>query len=203
MSSFSNSTLVLELKSGDHAGCIRLVDRYQTRLLNEAVHVFQIPREDAEELVNDVLLNVVQNICSFEFRRSDSDFHVWVIAIFRNKVRDHFRRPALRTELFEHIESLADGDGEEKNLRCASLAASSAGEVDGEDKVEKKLMFIAEALERLKPWQRTLLRCRALDVPYRDIAHYTGLTVSQLKVYYPRVRKKFIQVFSELYPLCK
>ncbi len=209
MTSFSNRTLVLELKSGNHAGCTHLVDRYQARLLREAVHVFHIPREDAEEIVSDVLLAVVQNIYSFEFRRNDADFHVWVVSIFRNKTRDFFRRRASRAELVEHFDE-SDGDDDSpfsaggkrvlREILCNYQDSVVEGNADGEGAVGEKLMLIAEALERLKPWQRTLLRCRALDIPYEDIARYTGLTTSQLKVYHPRVRKKFIHILEESCP---
>ena len=209
MTSFFNRTLVLELKSGNHAGCTHLVDRYQARLLREAVHVFHIPREDAEEIVSDVLLAIVQNIYSFEFRRNDADFHAWVVSIFRNKIRDFIRRPASRAALVEHFETLDTADDSTcspadrrvlHQLVSAYQDSVAAEDADGGGVLGEKLMFIAEALEQLRPWQRTLLRCRALDIPYEDIAHYTGLASSQLKVYYPRVRKKFIQILAESYP---
>jgi hypothetical protein len=58
------------------------------------------------------------------------------------------------------------------------------------------LKWVAEVLEAMQPWERVLLRCRALEVPYSDIARYTDKTADQLKVYHPRVKKRFLRLFA-------
>ena len=55
-------------------------------------------------------------------------------------------------------------------------------------------------LEVMESWERVLLRCRALDVPYEEIARYTGKTPAQLKVYHSRVKQKFVRLLAERYP---
>jgi len=224
VAAISNRTIVQELKSGDRLGCARLVDMYQARLIDEAVHVFHLPSEDAEELVSDVLLAVVRKINTFEFKRGDGDFHLWVITIFRNKVRDVVRHRALTDGLIERFEEggLRDDNAYSKVEREVTDAiirqyqeairdsesaitegesAESAGaEGAGNSTVAAKLLAIADALERLETWERVLLRCRALDVPYDDIARYTDKSVAQLKVYHARVKKKFVKILAEHYP---
>ena len=68
MAKVSNREVVRELKDGTRVGCAHLVELYQDRLTGEAVNVFHLPQQDAEEIVNDVLLTVVQKVQAFEFK---------------------------------------------------------------------------------------------------------------------------------------
>ena len=209
MAALSNKTVVQELKSGNRLGCTHLVNLYQARLIDEAVRVFHLPREDAEELVGDVLLLVIKNIHTFEFRKGEGDFNGWVITIFRNKVRDFIRKAATTGDLIERFEEaeLEEDKTFSKTEQQVTEAIvrryqEAVRQAEGENvgPVAAKLLAIADTLDRLEPWERVLLRCRALDVPYEDIAGYTDKPVAQLKVYHARVKKKFVRILSEQYP---
>ena len=202
-----NKQLVQELKEGKPIGCRHLIDQYQERLVGESVNVFDLLSEDAEELVSDVLLTVVQKVQDFEFKRGDGDFHLWVMTIFRNRVRDfarHVARTGLLTQQFD--ESNMEGETVSPEERAVvaeivrqyqdSLRDESADRGAGAD----KLRIVAETLEKMESWERVLLRCRALDVPYEDISSYTGKPVKQLKVYHVRVKKKFTRMLTEAHP---
>ncbi len=201
--------VVGELKDRNRLGCSHLVDLYQARLINEAVRVFHVPAEDADEIVSDVLLLVVKNIHSFEFKRGDADFNSWVITIFRNKIRDFVRKEASTGDLLERFEE-ADLEVEKQYSKVEREATESIvrayqdevrrTEGESDTPVAAKLLAIADALDRLESWERVLLRCRALDVPYEDIARYTEKPVPQLKVYHARVKKKFVKLLAEYYP---
>jgi RNA polymerase sigma factor (sigma-70 family) len=211
MGRVTNRQIVEELKNGDRKGAGHLVDTYQDRLISEAVGIFHIDSLDAEELVSDVLLSVIQKIDSFEFTKSDGDFHFWVMTIFRNRIRDHVRHETLKGGLMERFEESAlENDQEYSGTELEVVRAvvrqyeSSLhpfeSSTDDPRTVPGKLHVIAETLDAMETWERVLLRCRALDVPYEDISHYTGKPVSQLKVYHQRVRKKFVKLLSEHYP---
>jgi RNA polymerase sigma factor (sigma-70 family) len=220
----SNRDLVEQLKSGDRHGCTLLVQAYQNRLISEALNVFHLDRMDAEELVSDVLLTVVQKIDGFQFTRSDGDFHYWVMTIFRNRMRDFIRHQALTEGMMQRFEEAALEDDDaysstEKEVATTILRQyqESLKTIDESEEIslhEKagggshssartypgKLQIIAETLESMETWERVLLRCRALDVPYEDIAHYTGKPAKILKVYHARVKTKFIKLLSQHYP---
>ncbi|MBX2989893.1 MAG: sigma-70 family RNA polymerase sigma factor [Bacteroidetes bacterium] len=186
-----------------------LADAFQNKLLHEAVNVFGLNVQDSEELVSDVLVSVVTKIHSFEFKRHDSDFNGWVIRIFRNRVRDYVRQRAAAAESFvEFIDDpLTNGEGcspQEKELAnyiVRQYEHANRDAVDGcNGGISSKLMAIADALDRLESWERVLLRCRALDISYEEIAGYTRKPVAHLKVYHARVKKKFIKLLAEYYP---
>ena len=99
----SHREVVRELKEGDRVGCSHLMDLYHDRLIGDAIRLFGIPAVEAEELVSDVLLAVVHHIHTFEFRQSERDFHLWVVAIFRNRIRDHVRKAALRLHVVRSL----------------------------------------------------------------------------------------------------
>jgi len=215
----STKALVRGLKEGDQRACAALAQRYQGMLLHEAVYVFSLPFEDAEEIVSDVLLAVVQGIGSFTFQRGDGDFHVWVLAIFRNKVRDYVRRQAISGNLMVRLDeeqSTVDDEGIDSEASVVRIALHRYRDALVQEEQEEegmnenrpgvagaaaaKLATIADALERLETWERVLLRCRALHVPYEEIATYTGKSVAQLKVYHARVKRKFVKILAEYYP---
>jgi RNA polymerase sigma factor (sigma-70 family) len=204
-----NKRLVEQLQNSERVACRRLVDAYQDRLVNEAVEVFHVDRADAEELVSDVLLAVVEKIHSFAFQRGDGDFHAWVVTLFRNKMRDHIRRSALRqglTERYDESSLTNEVEFSQTERRIAQSIvrqyedAIKQAEDEGGSAPASKLLAIVDALEQLESWERVLLRCRALDIPYDDIAGYTGKPVSQLKVYHPRVKKKLVKILATYYP---
>ncbi len=223
MAALSTKALVQQLKDGERRACAHLVERYQALLVREAMRVFSLRRDDAQEVASDVLLAVVNGIHDFTFKRGDGDFHLWVMAIFRNKVRDLVRQQAVRGMVVE-LDSGAlvypSGDGhssdsERLEYEVARVAfrkyqealvqhmdgvVESDGDYEETGPVARKLVALADALERLEAWERVLLRCRALDVPYEEIASYTGKPVSHLKVYHARVRKKFVRILAEYFP---
>ena len=213
MAQVSNGEIVGALKAGDPAGCRHLVELYQDRLLGEAVQVFHLPHLDAEELVSDVLLTVIERVDGFEFKRGDGDFHFWVMTIFRNRVRDFARHSALTDGLMESFQEAALENEEtyssvEKQVVATivrkyeeSLAEANDVEEGGNGTdCSSKLKLIEETLEKMETWERVLLRCRALDVPYEDIARYTGKSTKQLKVYHARVKKRFVKQLALHYP---
>ena len=72
-------------------------------------------------VVSDVLLAVIQHIHRFEFRESDRDFHLWVVAIFRNRIRDHVRKGAGRVRV---VHSLSLGDHANRGQHSTSTRSS-------------------------------------------------------------------------------
>ena len=204
MGKVSNREVVRELKDGNRLGCVHLLELYQDRLTGEAVNVFHIRLEDAEEVVSDSLLAVVQKIQTFEFTRSDGDFHFWVMTIFRNRLRDFVRRMAVADGLTEVFDESADEGYTPTEREVTRSIVRQYEESLRDDPTDPrkadKLAVIIETLEGMESWERVLLRCRALDVSYEEISSYTGKPAKQLKVYHATVKKKFVKLLAERYP---
>lgn len=81
-----------------------------------------------------------------------------------------------------------------------SLSSPEENEGSAKSSARGALEVIAEVLDQLETWERVLLRCRALEIPYEEIARYTGKTAKQLKVYHARVKKKFLNLLGRQTP---
>lgn len=198
MSRISNRQLVEELKSGHYKGAHNLVQAYQRTLIAECIRSFSLDPMDAEEIANDVLVSVIQKIYQFQFKRSDSDFHFWVMAILRNRVRDFVRR-GMRAGC-DGAETFPQGPFAENGASIQAAVRFFERSLQEDELTRPDLSAVVDALEALKPWERVLLQCRALGMSYGDIAGYTGKTCNQLKVYHARVKSKFKRLLSERLP---
>ncbi len=197
----SNKQIVEELKGGNPLGCKHLVMVYQNKLFDHLVRTFHLPREDAEEIVDDVLLAVVERIEMFSFRSSDLDFARWVFTILRNHVRDFLRREERTDIIFESYDE-SGLDDESNRITDEVVRAvvndflqSERGETEnGEVRQNRPLEIVTSVLQSMESWERVLLRCRALNIPYEEIAHYVEKPANQLKTYHFRVRQKFMKL---------
>ena len=191
----SNRQIVSELKRGERSGCTHLMQEFQHKLFDHLVRTFDIPPEDAEEVVSDVLLLTIQRITSFSFRNSEADFSRWVFTILRNRVRDYWRhrfRYWIDMEQFSWGEQVtADEEEIEKEIIGRIVRDFVDGEEGSVEEGNRPLAVVAETLQSMETWERVLLRCRALDIPYEDISKYVEKSAKQLKVYHARVREKF------------
>ncbi|MBI4418602.1 MAG: sigma-70 family RNA polymerase sigma factor [Ignavibacteriales bacterium] len=201
MSRISNRQLVEELKSGHRMGGIHLVQIYQRKLIAECIRSFRLDPLDAEEIVDDVFVSVIQKIHQFTFKRSESDFHFWLMTVFRNRVRDFIRREtmgSIRPVIAVRSGSLME---DRASVRAAIRIYECAVLGEDESAPERRLLaIVVDLLNELQPWERVLLQCRALNVPYGDIARYTGKTCEQLKVYHARVQLKFKRLLAKRFP---
>ncbi len=203
----SNRQIVRELKEGTRIGYKHLTEIYRTRLLHEAVNAYRIDCADAEEIVNDVLLLVSSRIVGFEFKNSDSDFRSWVLTILRNRVRDHLRRSsASRYEKTSLDDAIVRDDSfslHHDNGATVSILRGLQGQSqEGDESVgqHRNISQLTEILEAMPVWEQVLLRCRALEIPYEEIAIYTGKSAAVLKVYHARVQKKLRREIERRFP---
>jgi DNA-directed RNA polymerase specialized sigma24 family protein len=71
------------------------------------------------------------------------------------------------------------------------------GDEDDGDEKNRPLQLVVETLQSMETWERVLLRCRALDIPYEEIAPYVDKPAKQLRIYHMRVKKKFLKKLLE------
>lgn len=177
-----NGRLVEGLRSGREGAFKQLFEMYFGRLVREAQFRFHLREEDAEELADDALLKAIQSIDAFRFRNGDSDFHCWLMTIFRNKASDLLRRAS-----------------KGKEIRVDPLDENHADTCDDRRELcnNQMLRHVADVLDSMEPWERVLLLCRAEGMPYAEIEQYAGKSAEQLKVYHRRVQERFMRLLRE------
>ncbi len=84
----------LTLKNGDWYGC--LVERYQAPLLRYIRRISGVSAEDAEDILQEVFINVYRNLNGFD---QSLKFSSWVYRITHNAVISHHRKVAARVQL--------------------------------------------------------------------------------------------------------
>ena len=89
----TDEELVERIKNGDKESLNVLVKAYLPKVYNR-VHSL-VPESDAEDVVQDVFLSLVDSINSF---RGNSAFGTWFHRIVMNKVADYHRKVSRRKE---------------------------------------------------------------------------------------------------------
>ena len=100
-------TLIEQLKQGDEAAFKTIVDTWQNMVYNTALGIVQ-NAEDAEDITQEVFVQVFQSISSF---KGDAKFSTWLYRIAVTKSLDHERRKK-RKKRFAFVRSLFGEDSE-------------------------------------------------------------------------------------------
>lgn len=132
----------LEDVKSDNAGArVRFVDTYAPAIARQ-LRSHDVPIQDANDLLHDVLLVVFQQVAKFERRRTGS-FRAWLRAITRNVAITYFRGKARRP---------ISGAQHE----CA-IERVSKGKLTAYEHVELADLFEV-ALRQLSPTQAAVIR---------------------------------------------
>jgi RNA polymerase sigma-70 factor (ECF subfamily) len=100
-------TLIEQLKKGDETAFKTIVDTWEDMVYNTALGIVQ-NAEDAEDIAQEVFVQVYQSISSF---KGDSKFSTWLYRITITKSLDHQRRKK-RKKRFAFVRSLFGEDSE-------------------------------------------------------------------------------------------
>ncbi|WP_262915557.1 RNA polymerase sigma factor [Niabella ginsengisoli] len=91
----SEEILVEQLKQGDEAAFKHIVDTYQNMVYNTCLGIVK-SEEDAEDLAQEVFVQVYQSINSF---KGESKFSTWLYRIATTKSLDHERKRSEKSVL--------------------------------------------------------------------------------------------------------
>ncbi len=83
-----DSELVRKAKRGDYDAFQKLVSKYERRLYTLALRILR-QREDAEDVVQEAFLSVMEHLEEF---REESTFHTWIVRIATNHALNLLRR---------------------------------------------------------------------------------------------------------------
>jgi RNA polymerase sigma-70 factor (ECF subfamily) len=148
----SEDGLVAAAQRGDREAFGRLYRRY-ARMVHGVV-LARVPREQAEDLVQDVFVQALRRLGSL---RNAPAFGPWLAAIARNRARDHYRRGEALVEL--------------------------PPEVPGPPHPEGDALAVLAAIRRLPEAYRETLVLRLVEgMTGPEIAERTGLTPGSVRV---------------------
>ncbi|HNY01641.1 MAG TPA: sigma-70 family RNA polymerase sigma factor [Bacteroidales bacterium] len=188
----TDSELIEGIGRRDRVAFQYLVDQYQEKVIRTAFH-FTGNMEDAEDISQEVLLDVIRHAPSF---RGSSALSTWIYRITVNKVLNMIRRQQ-RKQLMVRLESLVSPF---RGHDAANLAEPSVAG-DGHETRERDELLQA-ALRRLPENQRIAFVLHRFDEqPYRRIAEIMNISISAVESLIHRARlnlqKYLLPHFSE------
>lgn len=167
------------LRRQGKAGVKILYERYGKKLYGYAIHSWKLSEDEAWELVYQCLYNVCEKIDRYTFD-SEKSFASFLFTAFMNLLRNHVRDGKhIQTENIEAYEE-----------RITPIAAEADESTD--------LALLKQELDKMEDWERILLLLRCQEMPYAEIAKYTGKPADQLKVYYGRLKDRLGKRLQEL-----
>jgi RNA polymerase sigma factor (sigma-70 family) len=164
------------IKNQDKESIRVLYERYGKKLFGYGRNKWKIGEDENWDLVYKTLYRVIETHASYQFA-DEAKFSAFVFTIFINYLRNFYR--------------------DKKNLPVEIIALDESfheNEIPANDVAPSPSMnFLVAELDQLEDWERILLLMRSQNVPYAEIARYTGKPEDQLKVYYGRLKKKLAE----------
>jgi RNA polymerase sigma-70 factor (ECF subfamily) len=165
----SDEELLGACAQGDDTAFTHLLQRHRDRIV-QLVRWHLGPRDPwAEDLAQDVFLQVHRKAGSFEGR---SSFKTWLYAVALNLCRDHARRQRRTVRLAAQDEEVD---------AIATIPDASLGPFEQLDRAEQ-IARLRAAVDRLSLTYRTILQLRDWeDMSYDEIAQVLGVPVGTVR----------------------
>ncbi|MBE7159229.1 MAG: sigma-70 family RNA polymerase sigma factor, partial [Rhodospirillales bacterium] len=166
--------------------------RSQQRRVYALCYRFTGSASDAEDLTQDVFLKVYRNLASFD--PAKASFGVWLTALTRNLLVDHYRRSRMERAC-ESLDESASGD-EEGPTRAERIPDTRSGQERHVAGVELRARIQA-ALTQVSPELREAVILRDLeDMDYRDIAETLCIPQGTVKSRISRGRGELARILQ-------
>lgn len=169
-------------RSGDFAAFEQLVAKYERPLYALALRIVH-QAQDAEEVVQDALMSVVQHLDDFQHR---STFHTWLVRIATHQALKVLRkRKGLKTTSLTPTAA----DGEDSPLPHPDFIANWRDNPEQIAQQHEVQQVLAEALETLDEKYRMVFLLRDVEgLSTEEAADALGITVTNTKVRLLRAR---------------
>lgn len=179
-------------QKGDAESFERIVIAYQQKIFNLAFRLLG-DKEEAEDLTQEVFLNVYKHLSSF---RGDAQFSTWIYQVALNHCRNRFKY--LKRRFYQSTESLDDplqgGEGD--------LERELPDEADvPEEALHRRQVqrLVQRAVQRLRPDYREIIVLRDIqELSYQEISEVLGLPEGTIKSRLHRARWELKELLAEL-----
>lgn len=151
--------------------------------------------DEAQDVVQDSYLKLWARLDEVE----DATCRAWLAQVVRNGCLDRIRRQKVRRTAQGPVRSdrqglmLRDDESAEATLEVSDLGT-------GVDRLHQQLdaQRLVAAMEELKePWRSIILLREVHDLPYEEIATRLDLSLSAVKVYLHRARRRLRELFED------
>ena len=172
--------LIQKLKSGDNESFRIVVERYQKMVLN-CSYKFVRNKEAAEDLTQDVFLEMLDSIKSF---RGDSKLSTWIYRIAVTKSINYLKS-AKRKKRFALVISLFGEDEVEKRI-AAPEHSGPEKELENQDRSK----ILAWAIEKLPVNQKIAFTLsKYQEMSYEEISSVLNTSVPSVESLIHRAKK--------------
>ena len=182
--------LTEDLKKGDIKSFRILVDEHQKKVLNTCYR-FVGNREDAEDLTQEVFIEVYKSISSF---RGESQISTWIYRIAVTKSLDFIRKKK-RKKRFAILKNTFSGDTVEEDIPD-NQNLNPGSKIEEKDRIR----ILNEALESLPENQRAAFTLSKYDeMSYKEIAEILNTTVSSVESLIHRAKENLKKKLHHYY----
>ncbi|HTO92759.1 MAG TPA: sigma-70 family RNA polymerase sigma factor [Bacteroidota bacterium] len=180
---------IQQVLEGDQSAFRAIVERYQDRVYGTCLNMLQ-DREDAEDIAQEVFLEVYNSLRSF---RREAKLSTWIYRIAVTKSLDLIRRRK-RKKRFAHVQSLFAPHAEEP----AGEAQEAHPDVRLEE--EERGRILMRHIDRLPESQRAALLMFTSDgLSYQEISDVLRTTVPAVESLIFRARRTLRKRLYDFY----
>lgn len=182
--------IIFGLKKGDADSFKELYNSYKDKVFNLAISYTQNP-QDAEELVQDVFVEIFRSIDKF---KGDSNFSTWVYRITVNKSLD-FIRYSKRKKRFGFITTLFNQETGEPVVEHSDFIHPG---IEAENMELSQYLF--KALEKLPENQKTAFILSKIEgLSNMEISGIMKLSVSSVESLQFRAKQNLRKYLNSMY----
>lgn len=176
-----DTEIIEQLKQGNGKAFRRLVENYQKLVVNTCYGMVH-SREDAEDIAQDVFVEVYRNVDSF---RADAKLSTWLYRIAVNRSLNHIRDNK-KHKWFQSFESEV-GD---KNRQLLQLESSKADQPEYDLENKQRAILLHEAINTLPDNQRVAFTLSKYEeLSYQEISEVMEMSVSSVESLLFRAKK--------------
>jgi RNA polymerase sigma-70 factor, ECF subfamily len=177
----SDHEIIKELKQGNEQAFRKLVENYQKLVVNTCYGLLH-NREDAEDVAQDVFVEVFRSIDKF---RADAKISTWLYRIAVNRSLNHIRDNK-KHRWFSSFES----EVKTENKRLLQIESSQTDQPEFELENKQRALILHEAIGRLPENQKVAFTLSKYeDLSYQEIAEVMELSVSSVESLLFRAKK--------------
>lgn len=177
----SDIEIIEQLKQGNEQAFRQLVENHQKLVVNTCFGMVQ-NREDAEDIAQDVFIEVYRNIQKF---RADSKLSTWLYRIAVNRSLNHIRDNK-KNKWFHSFEDEVAA----KNRELQRLESSKTDQPEWELENKQRAIILHEAINSLPKNQKVAFTLSKYEeLSYQEIAEVMELSVSSVESLLFRAKK--------------